>query len=314
MNIILCFHEVKNIEWFENLIVLLKKKFKMISIWELEQFYKGKLPLHKTCHITVDDGELSFYNNIFPILKKHHVPATLFVSPLICRDASNFWFQDLDDLNEETLIKQVNKLNIFPEKSIRNGVDVKWALKCLPIRVILNVINDTRLLHPQRSGPRNINLSQLLEIAEYELIEIGAHTLNHPILSNEDDKTSNYEISESIHLLESILRQKIHFFAYPNGIPGIDFNRREINFLRKNGIKLAFSTEPKILSRKSNPLSIPRLSISYGNISFIIIKIFLFRYWNSISLLWRPGYRWRKKFIELSRVSINKGLQDENYI
>lgn len=309
MNLIIYFHAVDNIDWFEKTIILLKRKFQMINIHQLDQFYQGELELNQACHITIDDGDLSFYNNIFPILKKHNVPATLFISPSICRDSSNFWFQDLYHLNKEILIKQLENLNIIPNNFIRNLGDVSSTMKCLPIRDILSIIHNSKSLHSRCNKPRNINLSQLIEIADNDLIEIGAHTLNHPILSNEDDKTSCYEISKSILLLESFLGKKIQYFAYPNGIPNIDFGEREMKFLKNNGVKLALSTEPKVFSLKDNPLSIPRLSISNGSILFIIIKLFLFRYWKIISLFWYPGIKRRKKFIELIKKN-NFGEKD----
>lgn len=300
MNLVINFHVVKNIDWFEKTILLLNRKFQIINIQQLSQYYQGKLELFQTCHITIDDGDISFYNNIFPILKKHNIPATLFVSPSICRDSSNFWFQDLYNLNKEILIKQIENLKIIPTNFIKDLRDCAYTLKCLPIKDILTIINKSKSLNTLCNDPRNINLSQLLEIAGSGLIEIGAHTLNHPILSNEDDKTSNYEISESIILLESLIGKKIKYFAFPNGTPNIDFSGREIEFLKKNGIELAFSTEPKILSLTDNPLSVPRLSLSYRSIAFINIKLFLFRYWKIISLLWHPEIKKRKRFMELT--------------
>ncbi len=104
MNLVLHFHAVKDIDWFEKVIILLKRRFQMINIHQLDLFYQGKIELLEACHITIDDGDISFYNTIFPILKKHNIPATLFVSPLICKDSSNFWFQDLYDIGGDALV------------------------------------------------------------------------------------------------------------------------------------------------------------------------------------------------------------------
>ena len=304
MNLVLHFHAVKDIDWFEKVIILLKRRFQMINIHQLDLFYQGKIELLDACHITIDDGDISFYNTIFPILKKHNIPATLFVSPLICKDSSNFWFQDIYDLKEEALIKKINDQEIISENFVKNFGDCAYTLKCLPIKDILIIVNQLKSLQSLNNSPRNINCAQLLEIANSDLIEIGAHTLNHPILANEDDKTSSYEISESILKLESLIGKKIEFFAYPNGVPNIDFREREMDLLKNNGIKLAFSTEPKVFSLKDNPISIPRLSLTYGSMTTLSVKLALFRYWNLISLLWYPELKRRRKFIALT----NKGL------
>jgi len=304
MNFIINFHAVNNIDWFDKTVNLLKKKFKMINIHQLNQFYQGELELFQSCHITIDDGDLSFYNNIFPILKKHNVPATLFVSPSICRDNSNFWFQSIRHLNKDILIKEIENLSFVPKGYIRNMSDIVYTMKCLPIRDILSIVNNSEPSPSHFDKPQNINLSQLLEIANNDLIEIGAHTLNHPILSNEDDQTSNYEITESIRNLESILGKKIHFFAFPNGLPNIDFGSREMDILRKNGVKLAFSTEPKIISLRDNPMSVPRFSLTNESIKLTSFKLFLFRYWSIIQLFWYPELKKREKFIKLRRKSV----------
>ena len=41
-NKIINFHEVNDIKWFENVIIILKKKYHLISINELEAFYYEK--------------------------------------------------------------------------------------------------------------------------------------------------------------------------------------------------------------------------------------------------------------------------------
>lgn len=314
MNLVLHFHAVKDINWFEKVIILLKRRFQMINIHQLYLFYQGKNELLDACHITIDDGDISFYNTIFPILKKHNIPATLFVSPLICKDSSNFWFQDLYDIKEKVLIKRIKDQKIISENFVKTFGDCAYTMKCLPIKDILIIVNQLKSLQSINKSPRNINISQLLEIANCNLIEIGAHTLNHPILANEDDKTSSYEISESILQLESLIGNKIEFFAYPNGVPNIDFGEREKDLLKKKGIKLSFSTEPKVFSLKDNPMSVPRLSLTYGSMTMLSVKLALFGYWDFISLLWYPELKRRRKFIALTnkRLIAKKILQTGN--
>mgnify|MGYP003480711586 FL=1 len=86
--------------------------------------------------------------------------------------------------------------------------------------------------------------------------------MNHPILKNEDDATSYYEITESIKSLQLLLGQPVKYFAYPNGRPLLDFGEREINFLEQNNISMAFSTELNHLNLKCNKLSIPRMNFA----------------------------------------------------
>ena len=118
-----------------------------------------------------------------------------------------------------------------------------------------------------------MDLDQLLEVESSGLITVGAHTLNHPILKNESDEVSYYEITDSIFELQKVLKHQIRYFAYPNGIPDYDFSEREISFLIRNNISLAVSGDGKFISKQDNKLALPRLILSNESIPFVKIKI-----------------------------------------
>lgn len=68
-------------ESFENQIVWLKERgFNFVKLSTLvDAIREGREPPAKSIAITVDDGHLTQYTHMFPILQKHHVPATLFI-------------------------------------------------------------------------------------------------------------------------------------------------------------------------------------------------------------------------------------------
>jgi hypothetical protein len=103
MNKIINFHDVSNIVWFESVIKILKAKYDFISAEEIELFLKRNKTLKNTCHVTVDDGDLSFYEIIYPVLKNYKIPATLFVSPEAIVKRKNFWFQEIRDFDNNEL-------------------------------------------------------------------------------------------------------------------------------------------------------------------------------------------------------------------
>jgi peptidoglycan/xylan/chitin deacetylase (PgdA/CDA1 family) len=266
----------------ERTFVLLRKKFKLISITNLEDYYYKKKSLKNACHITVDDGDKSFYEIIYPILKKYDIPATLFVSPKICSHSENFWFQEVRGWNKDDfreLFAGYYNINICHLRKYRPGK----ILTSSRIEEIWSIIRkfkeqyDIPVLHPQ-----NISVDQLTEIDKDGLVSIGAHTLDHPILANESDDRSEREITGSIRELESILNHEVKYFAYPRGIPGLDFSRREMEYLRQNDIRLAFSSEPKIFNQDDNPLCIPRYSLTSGNEYYVRLKLLLGRYWQTM--------------------------------
>ncbi|MEO6542019.1 MAG: polysaccharide deacetylase family protein, partial [Ferruginibacter sp.] len=247
-SLVLVFHKESNGPLFEKIIVALKTRYRLVSIHELEQLLSEKKELKNVCHISFDDGHRSFYDVIFPILRKHHVPVSLFISPDVISTNSNYWFQEVHDYDEK-IVKEIlsTHLNISPGKISRTPF--KMIFKTLSIQEIEKVMD----IYQQQTkcgikAPKNINLEQLQELALSDLVTIGAHSLKHPILKNENDADCNHEITASIKKLEMLTGKPVKYFAFPNGMPGLDYGEREINYLRDNNISMAFSTELDTLS------------------------------------------------------------------
>jgi hypothetical protein len=97
--------------------------------------------------------------------------------------------------------------------------------------------------------------------------------MNHPILANETDDDSKTEILQSVLSLQKLLGHEVKYFAYPNGKPVLDFGRREMEFLKEAGIKIAVSMQIKHLSRKDHMLALPRIGITAGSPRFIKLKL-----------------------------------------
>jgi len=57
--------------------------FQVIPLRELVDYYLGKrgAPPPHSVVITVDDGHISVYRDMFPLVKRYHSPATLFIYP-----------------------------------------------------------------------------------------------------------------------------------------------------------------------------------------------------------------------------------------
>ena len=51
-------------------------------------------------------------------------------------------------------------------------------------------------------------------------MQIGAHTVSHPILVRLMDPEARQQIGDSKRFLEDLLGERVGLFAYPNGKPG----------------------------------------------------------------------------------------------
>jgi len=270
MNRILNFHQVNNHEWFDNLICMLKSKYDLITLDSLYNFHSDHTKMSNSCHITIDDGDKSFYDVIFPVLKKHKVPASVYVSPKICKEKFNYWFQEMDGFNQvELKIIIADMMKISINSLVKHNPET--IMKTLKISQINEIIKRyQRRTHTPTKQFLNMTIDNLKEVVKSGLVTIGAHTLNHPILKNEDDETSKFEIEESKNELSNLLGYEVKYFVYPNGIPQIDFTEREEQFLRNININLAFSTEPRNLSSDDNLLRFPRFVFPDGQSTWLI--------------------------------------------
>ncbi|MCH6236770.1 polysaccharide deacetylase family protein [Cognataquiflexum rubidum] len=287
----------------ERILILLKSHYHFVSLSDLEDFYYHGTDLRNACHITVDDGDISVYTHLFPIIKKYQIPISIYVSPLCVREGKNFWFQEISGYDFQKFFEYYSK--IYDHSMQYEGKHQLYAvLKHLPIEELIKLIDSFRLSQGIKPKPRmGINLEQLLELKASGLVEIGAHTYNHPILANEDNSTVIYEISSCILELEEMIGEKVKWFAYPNGIPSLDFSKREMEILRESGVKLAFSTENKRFSKSDDPLSVPRTGISKGNIPFIFAKLFFGSRWDILKGLFNSNKEseFRKKMVSLQK-------------
>ena len=86
---VLCYHriipetqnlyDVSVLEFEKQIKTLIDNGYKIIKIKDfLEGIDKKSLP-EKACIITIDDGDISSYENVYPIIKKYKIPVTFFI-------------------------------------------------------------------------------------------------------------------------------------------------------------------------------------------------------------------------------------------
>lgn len=290
---VLYFHDEVDGTLFEKIILSLKARYQLVSAAELETILLQKADLKNICHITFDDGLRSFYDVVFPILKKHNVPVSLFLSPDIISFNTNFWFQEIEGY-DSAIMQEIIAKQLKIDKQKIERFNHAAILKSFTYAEIDNIINTYQQHTDTQPKPSlNMNITEVLEVNASGLVTIGAHTLNHPILKNEDDESCKAEICQSIKKLAELLQHPVKYFAYPNGRPGIDFGEREINYLKENGISMSFSTEIDTLTLNTIMLSVPRMSFARMGLSpsnpLIYLRLNMGKKWFDIKSIGKPS-------------------------
>lgn len=103
--------------------------------------------------------------------------------------------------------------------------------------------------------PNHLTTSQLNEIANDELVEIGAHTVHHLWLKGLSAQTVTHEVTKSKQMLEQIIHKPVSSFAYPFGA----FDQQAVEIVEKAGFTTAVATVPGIDQPQTNRYFLYRL-------------------------------------------------------
>ena len=96
--------------------------------------------------------------------------------------------------------------------------------------------------------------AELATLAAVEGIEIGGHTVRHPILARAPAAVQRGEIEQNLHSIEQWTGKRARAFAYPNGRPDIDYNAYTVAILRECGVDAAFTTRASFARADEPPL------------------------------------------------------------
>ena len=91
-------------------------------------------------------------------------------------------------------------------------------------------------------------------------MDIGGHTMHHPILARLDDAAALAEIGGGREQLTAWLGEAPRVFAYPNGVPERDFSPRDVGLVRRCGFQGAVTTARGRASCGGDLFQVPRFT------------------------------------------------------
>ena len=232
----------------------------------VDRLMTGELPPRAAC-VTFDDGYLDNVEVALPILERHGLSATFFVATGYL-DGGWMWndkvIEALRSMPGPMLDLQAWGLPIFElgsNQARRLAIQrILPALKYLP-----GPEREARAEHlaaaaraPAANGPMMSDAHvRTLRAAG---MEIGAHSVTHPILTRVTAAQAKREIAESGQRLTEILREPVRLFAYPNGKPGEDYGPEHVRMARDAGYRAAVSTAWGVAATGSDVYQLPRFT------------------------------------------------------
>lgn len=247
---------------------LISRYFQPLSLSEaLARLDEGDLPPRAIC-VTFDDGYADNLLQALPVLQRWNVPATVYVSSGFL-DGGRMW----NDSVIEAFTACKKNTVYLPELGF-DRIDISTPEKRL--EACYNVIKKIKYLQPK---PRlaqvddicralgNTTLSDSLMLTRQQLrvlsnahVEIGNHTVSHPVLSAVDDDTVVKELKENTRDIQEVIHKPVRHFAYPNGIPGTDFYEHHRNIIKNLGFESAVTTEWGVSDLSTDRWALPRFT------------------------------------------------------
>jgi peptidoglycan/xylan/chitin deacetylase (PgdA/CDA1 family) len=224
--------------------------------------------------LTFDDGYRDTLEHALPVLRRHGTPATVFLTPGFIERTAPLWWLDLEEAlrradNVEANLGEGGHLLSCADDAARSAAfaTIYRALRSGPEQRLQEVIGGLA----RRSGVDSAGVAAeqcldwagVKQLAAEPLIDIGAHTMTHPMLAKHTLSDAQRELEQSRSVLAERLGRKVRHVAYPVG-DAASAGAREFRLAGDLGFETGVTTRPGMLfpAHAGHPMALPRLSLN----------------------------------------------------
>lgn len=250
---------------FEQVCAWLKAWFNVLPLDVAVQCMKtGVLP-SRACCITFDDGYADNLEIATPILKKHGLSATFFIATGFLGGGRMWNDTVIESIRHCALpalsLPAIGEFTFNTQADRRRAVDaILGKLKYLAPNQRLVAAEEIAVA--AQVTPSNALMMTPDQVREMSALgmQIGAHTVNHPILAKIALSEAEQEMRSSRDYLKDLLGAPIGLFAFPNGKPGQDYLPEHADLARELGFDAAVSTAWGVARAGTDPFQLPRFT------------------------------------------------------
>jgi peptidoglycan/xylan/chitin deacetylase (PgdA/CDA1 family) len=277
---------------FAEQLEVLRKYGRVMPLPQMVSWLEHKSSPGRAIALTFDDGYADALTDAKPLLEQFGSAATVFVISGGLGEKQTLWWDEL-----EALFLQPGSLPPTLELTIEgrsynwNLRDVAhWSdqdcfkyrswkawenpptarhtiyfslwgvLRKLNEKERLQVFEELRMWAQVKpsSGPAvRLSTEQTVELSRGGLIEIGAHSVTHPMLAALPVASQRAEIQQSRSDLEEIVGQRVESFAFPYG----NYAPETVSLVREAGFKQACSVVATLARKGCNRFELPRVQV-----------------------------------------------------
>ena len=253
---------------FERLVARIAGAFTVLRLGDaLTHLQQGSLPT-RALVITFDDGYADNADLALPILQRHGVAATFFIATGFL-DGGCMWNDKIIHMLRHTRLDAVDLAGIGLGRLALGTVaqreqaigQVLKHVKYRPLSQREDLLARLALATQVASRPEGLMMrSEQVQQMQAAGMEIGGHTVHHPILTELDATEAAAEIRQGRHRLQSLTDAPVDVFAYPNGKPGQDYASVHVDLVRQAGFRGAVSTAQGTSAPGDDLFQLPRFS------------------------------------------------------
>jgi peptidoglycan/xylan/chitin deacetylase (PgdA/CDA1 family) len=281
-------------EHFAEHLEILQQHTQPMSLRKLAQTHQEGNIRDRSVAITFDDGYANNLHQAKPLLEKYQIPATVFVATEYLSNPKEFWWDELEYIILQPG-KLPDQLSLtINEQPYKGGLgtathytqEAAWQNRHLPawksqpgsrLHFYYSLWQKLQPLTPDQRQPlleqiktwanyqattprlshRPLTIAELAEIEQGGTIELGAHTVSHPLLSEQSLAVQRQEIQQSKLDLERLLNHPVTSFAYPFGA----YQSETLPLVKEAGFQYACSTVETSVWHKSDRFCLPRFEV-----------------------------------------------------
>jgi len=300
---------------FDEQMEVLARRWRPMALAELAQFVReGDVPENAVA-VTFDDGYADNWTAGEPILTRYGIPASIFVTTHGDAPECELWWDELERLifgphrlPRRLVLEAAGRLrswNLDPVGEVGSAVsafawnvsipadtprrtaysELHQLLRTEPAESRWRTLNQLRLIaglsREPRESHRLMTAEEIAEAAAHDLIEIGAHTVTHPVLAALSPDDQRWEMSASRERLEDIIHSvqprersahravahrggMVNSISYPYG-GRRDYTATTVEIAKSIGFTAGCANHAGRVTSGSNPLALPRMLVRDWN-------------------------------------------------
>jgi peptidoglycan/xylan/chitin deacetylase (PgdA/CDA1 family) len=253
-----------NVEGIRRQFEYLRRHFQVVPLLDLaERLASGRKFDRCSVALTIDDGRRSCYEFLFPLMKEFNFPATFFVVSSFIRGEDWIWTDKVLWLSEQS--RPPNELAPGKLDGVFRSLNrMRPEERNARIEAMASSLNKSGGVTIPKSAPAKYSpcsWSELREMADSRLMEIGSHTVTHPILSSVTDEESFEELTRSRAQIEQGVDRSVRSFCFPNGMPG-DFRPSQVRQVADAGYDCSVIAQFGMVGNSSDRYQLPRIGMA----------------------------------------------------